>query len=339
MNNPLPAPLVPAYVDLRDFPYMPVEFGRLFASETWVLSSDAEKVAAITLWGRSWAEEPAGSLPNDERMLAHLSGAGKAWKKVRDMALRGWVAAADGRLYHAFVCEKALEAWLEKLTQRLSSGAGNAKRWGTEFDPSSLEVEIHEARAFLTALNPQSRVLSKRKPPGVPSGIGTESRRDRISIPSGIPSGSQGKGREGKGYTDTGDLTRDPPAAAVSAEPATDLVGQLEGHPDPKSPTPNPAAALAIALRRVGFQCTPMNPDLVAFAADGGTQAELTALAELDEYRGKPAVYLIRAARRMRAEGAKPITGATHGTPEPRESLVDRNARRAAEILERNGAS
>ncbi|UHQ21913.1 DUF1376 domain-containing protein [Lysobacter sp. 5GHs7-4] len=191
-------PLVPAAVDLRDFPYMPVEFGRLFASETWVLSSDAEKVAALTLWGRSWMEEPAGSLPSEERMLAHLSGAGKGWKKVREMALRNWVAASDGRLYHPYVCEKALEAWMEKLAQRLSSGAGNAKRWGTEFDASALEAAIVEARAFLSALNPQSRVLGKRKSPGVPSGSNDSPDGNRIGIPSGVPSGSQGKGREEK---------------------------------------------------------------------------------------------------------------------------------------------
>ena len=179
--------LVPSDVDLTDFAFMPFEFGRLFNSETWILSNDAEKVAAITLWGKSWDEVPAGSLPDDDRMLAHLSGASPRWKKLKPMALRGWVKADDSRLYHPVVCEKALEAWCEKLSQRLSSGAGNAKRWGIEFDPSDIEAQILDTRRYLAALNPHSRVLSRRKPPGIPSG----SKKNPDGKEKVIPSGSQ----------------------------------------------------------------------------------------------------------------------------------------------------
>ena len=45
----------------------------------------------------------------------------------------------DGRLYHPVVAEFALGAWLEKLARRLSSGAGNAKRWGQEFDSAPVK--------------------------------------------------------------------------------------------------------------------------------------------------------------------------------------------------------
>ena len=186
--------LVPSDVDLTDFAFMPFEFGRLFNSETWILSNDAEKVAAITLWGKSWDEVPAGSLPDDDRMLAHLSGAGPRWKKLKPMALRGWVKADDSRLYHPVVCEKALEAWYEKLAQRLSSGAGNAKRWGIEFDPSDINAQIIETRKFLSALNPQSRVLSRRKPPGVPNVIPQGPKNLPEGSPEAIPSGSQETG-------------------------------------------------------------------------------------------------------------------------------------------------
>ena len=74
-------PIVLAGLDLTSFDFMPVEWARLLASDTWLLSNDAEKVAAITLWGRSWAQVPAGSLPSDERLLASLSGAGPRWKR------------------------------------------------------------------------------------------------------------------------------------------------------------------------------------------------------------------------------------------------------------------
>ena len=126
-------------------------------------------------------------------MLAHLSQA-KAWGRVKQHALRGWQLADDHRLYHPIVAEKVLEAWLEKLAQRLSSGAGNAKRWGVEFDPSPIERDMKEARGILSSLNPQSRTLTKRRTSGVPSG----SKNDIIGTPkvisSGVPSGSQETG-------------------------------------------------------------------------------------------------------------------------------------------------
>ena len=111
-------PPVPPECDLRDFGYIPLEFGRLFKSDTWVLGTPEEKVAALHLWCASWHEKPSASLPDDDRMLAHLSATGQRWKKLRNHALRGWVKCSDGRLYHPVVAEKANIAWREKLSHR-----------------------------------------------------------------------------------------------------------------------------------------------------------------------------------------------------------------------------
>lgn len=115
----LAIPLVPPEVDLRDFREMPLEIERLLASDTWVLGTPEEKVAAIHLWCKSWHQVPAGSLPDDDRILQHLSGAGQRWKKLRPHALRGWTKCTDGRFYHPVVAEKALRAWDAKLSQRM----------------------------------------------------------------------------------------------------------------------------------------------------------------------------------------------------------------------------
>lgn len=128
------APLTPSDCDLRDFAFMPLDAARLLDSDLFALSTGDEFKAAISLWCKSWTQVPAGSLPNDDRVLAHLSGAGARWKKVKVMALRGFVLCNDGRLYHTIVCEKANESWAKKLSYRDRSKKGNAKRWGSQKD-------------------------------------------------------------------------------------------------------------------------------------------------------------------------------------------------------------
>lgn len=122
-----PAPLTPSHFDLRGMPYMPLELTRLFESDFYVLASGDEFKAALTLWGKSFYQIPAGSLPDDDRLLAHLSGA-KNWAEVKDMALHGWIKCADGRLYHATVAEKVAEAWQARVARRARTEAARAAR-------------------------------------------------------------------------------------------------------------------------------------------------------------------------------------------------------------------
>ena len=124
----LPSPLTPPDCDLRGMPFMPLDIVRLFDSDLYALSTGDEFKAAVTLWGKAFLQVPAGSLPTDDRILAHLSGAGSNWRKVRDMALRGWIKASDGRLYHAVVAEKARDAWEGRLAQRARTEAARQAR-------------------------------------------------------------------------------------------------------------------------------------------------------------------------------------------------------------------
>lgn len=125
------SPLVPVEVDLRDFAFMPLEIRRLLSSETWILGTHEEKCAALCLWGESWFQVPAASLPDNDRILAHLSQAGNRWQKVKGHAMRGWILCEDGRWYHPVVAEKALEAWAKHRKASSRGKAGAAKRWGT----------------------------------------------------------------------------------------------------------------------------------------------------------------------------------------------------------------
>ncbi len=125
----LPEPLVPADMDLRSFEWMPVDINRLLSSEMWVLGTAEECKAAFTLWAEAWRQLPAASLPDNDRMLAHLSRAGAEWPRIREAVMRSWVKCADGRLYHPVVAEKACEAWERKQKQKArTQGATEARR-------------------------------------------------------------------------------------------------------------------------------------------------------------------------------------------------------------------
>lgn len=224
-----PEPLTPPECDLRDFQFMPLDVARLFSSSFHARATDGEWRAGVTLWAKSWHQVPAGSLPDDDIELTRLAELGrevKAWRKLKAGALRGWVKASDGLLYHPVVAEKALEAWLEKLAQRLSSGAGNAKRWKVPFDPSPINAEIVRATALLTALNPQSRALRKASR--------RRSQSDPDGTPADIPTGSQGTGT-GTVEEERGTSSLCPPASPSNASPPV---------PTEVKPTPDVTAAV-----------------------------------------------------------------------------------------------
>lgn len=140
------APFTAPDCDLRDFAFMPLDATRLLDSDLFALATGDEFKAAIALWCKAWTQVPAGSLPDDDRVLAHLSRAGTKWKKVKAMALRGFVKCDDGRLYHPVVCEKANEAWGKKQSYRDRSKKGNAKRWGSQKDAQ--EPSLKDALAI-----------------------------------------------------------------------------------------------------------------------------------------------------------------------------------------------
>lgn len=120
-----PAPLVPADVDLRGLPWMPIDTVRLLDSDLNAIATPEEFRAAVRLWCKSWHQVPAGSLPDDDRILAALSGTAGKWQKLREVALRGFVKCSDGRLYHPVIAEKAVEAMAFRAAQRDRA----AKRW------------------------------------------------------------------------------------------------------------------------------------------------------------------------------------------------------------------
>lgn len=116
-NSQLPKPLVLENVDLRSFEFMPLDVVRFRDSDFSALVEAEAFRAGFLLMCASWHQVPAGSLPNDDRVLSNLAGFGrvvKEWEKFKVEALHGWVLCDDNRYYHPVVCEKALESWISK---------------------------------------------------------------------------------------------------------------------------------------------------------------------------------------------------------------------------------
>lgn len=191
-NESNPEPFTPPDCKLSDFRFMPLEVARLRRSKQWLIAKRRPEIGfyVLNLWAASWHETPAASLDDDDDVLADAAMcAPDVWDEVRADVLRGWVKCSDGRLYHPTVAEKALEGWLEKLNQRKSSEAGNAKRYGRKFDPRPIEKQIRAVSRMLKTLVSKSGDKSKGS---------TVSRRE-----SRIPhqrANRDRKGREGKGY-------------------------------------------------------------------------------------------------------------------------------------------
>lgn len=116
-NSQLPKPLVLENVDLRDFEYMPLDVVRFRDSDFTALVEAEAFRAGFLLMCASWHQVPAGSIPNDDRVLSNLAGFGrvvKEWEKFKEEALHGWILCDDNRYYHPVVSEKALESWKSK---------------------------------------------------------------------------------------------------------------------------------------------------------------------------------------------------------------------------------
>lgn len=120
---PLPAPPVPPDADLRGFRRMPLDVVALRGSTLWTKGTDAQRIASLNLFFAAWHQVPAGSLPDDPRVLCRLAEctpqAFARWGK--SFLLRGWCLASDGRLYHRFLVDIVLSS-LDTLNARRKGG-------------------------------------------------------------------------------------------------------------------------------------------------------------------------------------------------------------------------
>ena len=137
-----PPPPVPADIDLRSYCWMKLDLNRLHSSDFIHLASNEEFGAAVKLWTESMRQVPAGSIPNDDKILASLAGyrgSTRRWMKIKAMALHGFSLCSDGRLYHPVLAEMVQDAWGNKTQQPTSHSSDprakdreRLRRWRAE---------------------------------------------------------------------------------------------------------------------------------------------------------------------------------------------------------------
>jgi hypothetical protein len=255
------APLVPAHINLRGFRYMPLDVVRLRDSDFAAHAGGEGFRCAVLLWCAAWHQKPAGSLPDDDKVLASLVGMGRSpreWRKVRAETLRNWIKCEDGRLYHPVISEKAVEAWTEHLKSRFRSELARLKKAGERAKIKPDYPNFEEWRTRYESTGDPAWPLH-----AVP---GTDE-----ASPDDLPRDTGSKGREGKG--------RDISVLDTST----------------RADTPSRAESLARALRQAGFEgCSDGHPELIAAAEAGVSEAGM--LDAANGNAGKSVTYIARRA-------------------------------------------
>lgn len=278
MDNQKPPPL-PETVDLRDFSYMPLDVVRLRDSDLAALETAEAFRAAVLLWAAAWHQVPAGSLPDDDRVLARLAGFGRVvaeWRKVKDGAMRGFVKCSDGRLYHQVVAEKAVEAWRSRLWQRWKTDCAKLKK---QAQRTKRDVDIPAFSLWITRECPEAiPYLSRWTREHVPEDNPPPDKGQPPSVPRETASkGSEVKGSSSNNHRGNGDSSACAPPTAG---------GEI--------PPPNPEASariLAECTRAKLEDPTAENAIVGRWISSGATPSQVAnALAEARRYKpaGEP---------------------------------------------------
>lgn len=118
VSNELPEPPYPSDAKARGWRFE-IDTERLFASSTWKRAQDDIRNYLLRLWVESWAQIPAGSLPDDDGDIAAIVGMPVvAFQTHREALMRGWQRCSDGRLYHAVIGEQVIALYEKRRVDR-----------------------------------------------------------------------------------------------------------------------------------------------------------------------------------------------------------------------------
>lgn len=163
-------------LDVRCLPYMPLQIEQLRKSKAWLRCRRRPELGfyLMNLWMRAWHEVPAGSIEDDDDVLADAAMCSpEKWGEFRPLLLEGW-EVRDGRVYHRTVTELATEAF-GKLRK-------NQKR--TEAAREAAQKAADKKRApIVTESVTETVTASVTEVVTGPEGKGREENKDSSSSP------------------------------------------------------------------------------------------------------------------------------------------------------------
>ncbi len=159
-----PAPLVPAGINIRAVEGTMLDNYDMLDSD-WISRLDlAERGAAMTLHLVAMKQQPSGSLPDDDVLLAGYLGFSvrevDLWLGMRSRVMNGWVLCSDGRLYHPYRAKNVLRLWIGWREANRRSALGNGTRSAeVRRGVRAIEADIGFAAEALRALDPADKFL------------------------------------------------------------------------------------------------------------------------------------------------------------------------------------
>jgi hypothetical protein len=159
-----------------------LDYEKIDQSDTWDLAAEVPMAqhALLMMWMVSWRQEPCGSMPNDEAVIrSKCRIPASMWEQFREIMLRGWWLADDGRLYHDTVTMRVLEM-IEYRRKEAARRAGNRAK--TQ-DDSSCHTDVPRDTGVTNVGQPRESTVSPD------TGTGTSSSPTSKKKPRAKPAG------------------------------------------------------------------------------------------------------------------------------------------------------
>lgn len=296
-----------------------LDLERIQQSDTWALADAEARPWLLMIWCTAWQQVPCGSLPADERILcARIGAPTKVWVKHREVLLRGWEPASDGRLYHSVIV-----AQVRAMLERKDAERARKAEYRARMDAERAQKSARVPRDKRGTDKGRTRESGGKDATGTGTGTGTSSNTNTPPTP--------------------------PPAADLPGSPALDRGQSAPTQPDGEDPgapaaaatpppgVPTPAGAVCLALRQAGIaDVNPAHPLLLALLEAGATTAEFVAAAGAAAGKARGFAYtlaVVEGQRKRAADAAValhhgPLAVAANGAPRPQaESFYERNTR------------
>lgn len=120
----LPEPPYPPETRTRGWRFE-LDMERARQSDTWALAPAEARPWLLMMWATAWEQVPAGSMAADDQLIcAHIGMPPRLFAKHREVLMRRWWKAADGRLYHDVLVQRVNEMMEKRRPAAAGAAAG-----------------------------------------------------------------------------------------------------------------------------------------------------------------------------------------------------------------------